>query len=501
MPPARNGLPATGRTACRRLAALIAAVCSALPVVGGAGPAAAEGTGDGTLRAFGTAPFLGAPPLDSLRSPLVGMAATASGAGYWLVASDGGIFAYGDAAFRGSTGALTLRRPIVGIAAPTIPAEPPAPPSQPGYWLVASDGGVFAFGVPFHGSTGNLTLRQPVVGMAATPSGAGYWLVARDGGVFAFGDAQFLGSMGGTPLNQPVVGMAATATGRGYWLVAADGGLFAFGDAQFFGSAAGTPLPRPVTAMAATATGRGYLLATADGSTYSFGDAPTAGGAVGSLSPGVEVAGAALHPGGGYWLVAGRPVLAQGSLGPGVENLQRRLLELRFWGVVDGRYGPQTTQQVYAFQKANGLPRDGVLDNAELGLLERATPVVPRSTEPGRRVEVDKTRQLLIVAVNGVTEWVFNTSTGNNRPYGAGAVAVTPEGRFTFSRQIDGLRISELGELFRPKYFVGGYAVHGSPSVPPFPASHGCVRVTNAAINFIWANNLIPLGTSAWVYA
>src|SRR5581483_5027731 len=101
--------------------------------------------------------------------------------GYWLVGSDGGIFAYGSADFAGSTGATRLARPIVGLA---------AAPSGLGYWLAASDGGVFAFGgAGFFGSTGALRLAQPIVGMAATPTGKGYWLVARDGGVFAFGDA------------------------------------------------------------------------------------------------------------------------------------------------------------------------------------------------------------------------------------------------------------------------------------------------------------------------
>jgi peptidoglycan hydrolase-like protein with peptidoglycan-binding domain len=365
---------------------------------------------------------------------------------------------------------------------------------------VASDGGIFAFGAPFLGSTGNLALRQPVVAMAATPTGNGYWMVARDGGVFAFGDAPFLGSMGGVPLNQPVVAMAATPSGRGYWLVAADGGLFAFGDARFLGGMGGRPLVRPITAMSATASGNGYWLTAADGGTFNFGDAAFLGSGAGKLAPGTLVAGMAKHPAGGFWIVAGRPALTVGAVGPGVENLQRRLLALGFWGPVDGRFGALTTQQVYAFQKANGLPRDGQLDGGEMGVLERAVPVVPR-TSSGRVVEIDKTRQLLIVAVDGRAEWVFNTSTGNNRPYGAGAVAVTPEGRFRFTRQIDGLRISALGELFRPKYFVGGYAVHGSPSVPPFPASHGCVRVTNSAINFIWANNVIPLDTEAWVYS
>jgi hypothetical protein len=85
--------------------------------------------------------------------------------------------------------------------------------------------------------------------MAATPNGGGYWLVASDGGVFAFGDAAFEGSMGGTRLVAAVVGMAADPTGSGYWLVAADGGVFAFGGAPFLGSMGGHPLNRPVFAI------------------------------------------------------------------------------------------------------------------------------------------------------------------------------------------------------------------------------------------------------------
>jgi hypothetical protein len=70
-----------------------------------------------------------------------------------------------------------------------------AGPSRNGYWLVASDGGVFCFGTAtFHGSTGAIRLNQPVVGMAATPTGLGYWLTARDGGIFAFPDARYFGS-------------------------------------------------------------------------------------------------------------------------------------------------------------------------------------------------------------------------------------------------------------------------------------------------------------------
>ena len=163
--------------------------------------------------------------------------------GYHLVASDGGIFAFGDARFLGSTGGLRLNRPIVGMS-PT--------PSGNGYWLVASDGGIFAFGdAVFRGSTGALTLARPVVGMAPTPSGNGYWLVASDGGIFAFGDAVFRGSTGALTLARPVVGMAPTPSGNGYWLVASDGGIFAFGDAVFRGSTGAFTLARPVVGMAA----------------------------------------------------------------------------------------------------------------------------------------------------------------------------------------------------------------------------------------------------------
>jgi hypothetical protein len=116
-----------------------------------------------------------------------------------MAATDGGVFGLGDARFFGSMGGQRLNQPIVGMTATR---------SGQGYWLVASDGGIFAFGdAPFFGSTGNLRLNQPVVGMAATPSGKGYWLVASDGGIFAFGDAVFIGSMGGVRLNAPVRGM------------------------------------------------------------------------------------------------------------------------------------------------------------------------------------------------------------------------------------------------------------------------------------------------------
>jgi hypothetical protein len=423
------------------------------------------------------------------------MAATPSGQGYWLVADDGGIFAYGDAGFYGSTGAVRLNRPIVGMAATSTGL---------GYWLVASDGGIFAYGdAQFWGSTGGMRLNRPVVGMAASPTGTGYWLVASDGGIFNFGDALFHGSAGDVRLVQPIVAMARTASGLGYWLAAADGGVFAYGDAGFHGSATPFRPSRPVAAITATPSGQGYWLASGEGSVYSFGDAGFAGSAAGAVPPGRNLVGMAGTPdGGGYWTVAGTDLLVPGSLGGSVEAVQRRLLELGYWVPVNGRFDEVMRQAVYALEKSAGLPRRGQVGAAERNALEDAVRPPARS-KAGMVIEIDKARQIITVVNDGQPRWIFNTSTGNGKPYtqdGRRAVANTPVGSFRIERAINGVRVSDLGELFRPRYFVGGYAIHGSPSIPPFPASHGCARVSNAAINFIWDANIMPIGTPVLVY-
>jgi alpha-tubulin suppressor-like RCC1 family protein len=219
-----------------------------------------------------------------------------TGHGYWLVASDGGVFAFGSAGFFGSTGAMTLNRPIVGMT---------ATPDRGGYWLVASDGGIFAFGdAGFFGSTGNKVLNKPIVGMDLAPGGNGYWLVASDGGIFAFGNAKFFGSTGAQRLNQPIVGMVSTPDGGGYWLVASDGGIFAFGDASFFGSTGAQRLNQPIVGMASSPDGKGYWLVASDGGIFAFGDASFFG-STGNLRLNQPIVGMASTPDGkGYWLVA-----------------------------------------------------------------------------------------------------------------------------------------------------------------------------------------------------
>jgi hypothetical protein len=125
-----------------------------------------------------------------------------------------------------------------------------------GYWLGASDGGIFAFHAPFAGSVGSIKLNKPVVGMAGTPDSLGYWLVASDGGIFSFGTAAFFGSTGAMKLNQPIVGMGSTPDGAGYWLAASDGGIFTFGTAAFFGSTGAMKLNKPIVGMSATPAGK-----------------------------------------------------------------------------------------------------------------------------------------------------------------------------------------------------------------------------------------------------
>jgi len=214
-------------------------------------------TANGQVFAFGSAQFYGDPANLQLSAPIVGMAPDPATGGYWLVAPDGGVFSY-NAPFLGNpysygitglSGPHPLNEPIVGMA--------PTPNGQ-GYWMDASDGGIFAFGnAHFEGNpyTDGLTglsgphpLAKPIVGMAPDLATGGYWLVASDGGVFSY-NAPFWGSVPqalgpGKSLNKPIVAMQAAADGSGYRMIAADGGVFDFGSCPYEGSPAAfiTPL-------------------------------------------------------------------------------------------------------------------------------------------------------------------------------------------------------------------------------------------------------------------
>ncbi len=482
-----------------RVAALLTVVAAGLVV---ATPALAVPSHDNTVYAFGAATFQGSTQGKTLVKPIIAMAATADGGGYWLVAEDGGVFTFGNARFYGSLSGWPLVQPVVGITATT---------TGHGYWLVTADGAVAPFGDAHnYGSMQGRHLNAPIKSIVPGPGSNGYFLYAADGGVFTFGTARFRGSMGGRPLNAPVVGMASTPSGNGYWLVAADGGVFTFGDAKFRGSMGGRHINKPVVGMARDGSGLGYWLGAEDGGVFRFGDAQFKGSAVGLVPNDKHIAGIVGMPAGdGYRMfaldnVADVPLVGPGASGPGVAYLQTRLLAQGYWiPGVNAVFDDLTQQAVWAFQKANGLPRTGTVDGPTQNAFRSAKRPQPRSTN-GYLFEVDKTRQIMMIANNGVAQWTFNISSGSDIPYsenGTSGSAHTPEGVFTVIRQVDGSDASPLGHLWRPKSFTWhGHAIHGYTSVPPYPASHGCVRVSNTAMNWIWDTNALPIGTTVWVY-
>jgi peptidoglycan hydrolase-like protein with peptidoglycan-binding domain len=158
------------------------------------------------------------------------------------------------------------------------------------------------------------------------------------------------------------------------------------------------------------------------------------------------------------------PLLAYGSRGAGVRELERRLRSLRFvLQRVDSHYGRDTLEAVLAFQKLHSLPRTGRVDRRVWQALAAARE--PRARYGGDHIEVDKRRQLLMLVRGGRVTLVAHVSTG--------ATGNTPVGRWRVYRKVAGWD----WVLWYPMYFIGGYAIHGYPEVPAWPASHGCVRV------------------------
>jgi peptidoglycan hydrolase-like protein with peptidoglycan-binding domain len=194
--------------------------------------------------------------------------------------------------------------------------------------------------------------------------------------------------------------------------------------------------------------------------------------------------------------------LRSGSQGPAVEALQRRLAELGYQvHGVDGQFGSETHHAVVAFQKVNRLDRDGVVGPVTRRALERPRVPSPRSRKTGFHVEADLTLQVVYLIRDGEIREILDASSASGQTYtvdGDVRVAVTPLGSFQIQRKINAWRKSDLGLLYRPAYFIGGYALHGSPSVPPFPASHGCIRITTAAMDRLF--DRLPVGTPMLVY-
>lgn len=199
--------------------------------------------------------------------------------------------------------------------------------------------------------------------------------------------------------------------------------------------------------------------------------------------------------------------LVRGDHGPRVKALQQDLKALGYWITgTDGTFGPSTQQAVWAVQKAAGLPRDGVVGARTLAAIEAGTRPAARTTS-GHVIEVDLTKQLVLLVDDGTVSTVLNASSGSGKPFtdknGHHYVATTPTGDFRMGRQYDGNYTSNLGlgQMWRPKFFNGGIALHGlGYDVPPYPASHGCVRVSNPAMDWIWSTGKAPQGTRVLVY-
>lgn len=207
--------------------------------------------------------------------------------------------------------------------------------------------------------------------------------------------------------------------------------------------------------------------------------------------------------------------LRSGAVGEEVKVLQNRLLDLGFWlDTADGEYGWLTSQAVMAFQKTYGgvfeLKPTGRADEKTIAAMTLIDTRVQGTLTDGDLIEVDKGRQVLFIIRGGKTLWAFNTSTGSDKPYTevnqkeGGTIqgdARTPEGQFkVYNEYTKGWEKGQLGELYRPKYFKGGVAVHGSNSIPEYPASHGCVRLTTTAMDWIWTNDMMPQGTQVVVH-
>ncbi|PDP87619.1 murein L,D-transpeptidase [Glycomyces fuscus] len=197
------------------------------------------------------------------------------------------------------------------------------------------------------------------------------------------------------------------------------------------------------------------------------------------------------------------PELRQGSSGAGVSAVQQRLSDLGYWiDGVDGQFGFHTEQAVVALQKAAGIARDGVVGPATRAALAEGVLPEAESTS-GDVLEIDLDRQLLLVVSDGAVERVVNTSTGSGQPYessdGTERIATTPTGTYTVFREVDAWDPGPYGALYRPMYFNGGIAVHGYPVVPPQPASHGCARVSLAAMDWLWESGSMDVHTTVLV--
>ena len=186
------------------------------------------------------------------------------------------------------------------------------------------------------------------------------------------------------------------------------------------------------------------------------------------------------------------PRLTYGSRGQAVAQLAMRLRRLHYAAPATPTFDSRLLDAVYAFQKVEGLSRTGVVDAAAWRRLDDPLRPGPRYAGPADHIEIDKGRQVLFVVRGSRVALIVPVSTAGISGY------YTPVGRFAIYRKVVGFDPSPLGTLYDPMYFTGGYAIHGNPSVPPYPASHGCVRVPMWIAAYLYETN--PYGETVYVY-
>jgi peptidoglycan hydrolase-like protein with peptidoglycan-binding domain len=183
------------------------------------------------------------------------------------------------------------------------------------------------------------------------------------------------------------------------------------------------------------------------------------------------------------------------------KEAERRLSDMGYWtGAVDGLFDPATRSAVIAFQKWEGRPITGRLTLDELEAIRTGTP--PTARESGyAHVEVDIDRQVLLIVNDDGSVRVLPTSTGSGESYideGQTSLAYTPRGRFLVYNKLVGWEQGEFSSAYYSNFISGGVAIHGYPTVPTEPASHGCIRIPIFAAREV--SKLMPLGTIVLVY-
>ena len=207
---------------------------------------------------------------------------------------------------------------------------------------------------------------------------------------------------------------------------------------------------------------------------------------------------------GGAWsALAVAPDISVKGARPDAREAEKLLAGLGYWILkVDGRADASTRHAIMAFQKVEGRKRTGVLSSADMQALRKASAPQARHATGTVHVEVDLTRQVLfLVNSDGSVTRILPVSSGNEKKYfdqGKWQIAHTPRGQFRIVHRINGVRKASLGDLYYPNYFYGGVAIHGSNSIPAFPASHGCVRIPRFADRLFFG--MVSIGTEVFVY-